>query len=181
MITTTLNKILKCDPCGQEPGSDDGWQKLLAYLGKTGPDDEPLSLITILESNGLVDALWALRAVNGYDRETRLFACWCACQALHTYEHNYPGDCRLRKAVETSALYAEGMASVEELVSARTAARATARVSARTAARATARVSAWAAAWAAAGAAAWAAAWAAQKTEFRRMCEEGHEYMRMEI
>ena len=43
-----------------------GWmEKLLSNLGKTAADDEPLSLITILDSNGLDDAPWCLRAVTG--------------------------------------------------------------------------------------------------------------------
>ena len=53
---TTLNLILAAKPCGQELGSTTGWQKLLAGLNKTGPDDEPLSLIRILDINGLNDA-----------------------------------------------------------------------------------------------------------------------------
>lgn len=75
MIYTTLNKILAHGPCGRDSGSTDGWAKLLCYLHKTLPDDEPLSILTILESNGLDDALWALRAVDGYDREIRELAC----------------------------------------------------------------------------------------------------------
>ena len=51
-MKTTLNKIRKHSPCA------DGWQKLLTSLGKTKADDEPLSLLTILDSNGLDDAIW---------------------------------------------------------------------------------------------------------------------------
>ena len=29
----------------------DGWEKLLKHLGKTRPDDEPLSLLTILPTS----------------------------------------------------------------------------------------------------------------------------------
>ena len=39
MITTTLNAIRKYSPC------TDGWKKLLAHLGKTEADDEPLPLL----------------------------------------------------------------------------------------------------------------------------------------
>ena len=55
MKTTTLNKIESLDPC------ETGWSKLLKGLGKTEPDDEPLSLLRILEINGIDDALWATR------------------------------------------------------------------------------------------------------------------------
>lgn len=64
---TTLNMIRECHPCR------DGWTTLLEFLDKTRPDDEPLSLLTVLESNGLEDAVWCLRAVDGYDREKRAF------------------------------------------------------------------------------------------------------------
>ena len=82
MITTTLNKIREHRPC------QDGWPKLLKNLGKTVADDEPVALTTILDSNGLDDALWCLRAVDGHDREIRLFA--VACVAAET---------KLRKAL----------------------------------------------------------------------------------
>jgi len=59
MLTTTLNKIDALNPC-----DDDRWEKLLKHLGKTQPDDEPLTYLTILESNGFEDALWCCRAVE---------------------------------------------------------------------------------------------------------------------
>lgn len=76
-MMTTLNKIRQHSPCA------DGWQKLLRHLGKTQADDEPLSITTILDSNGLDDALWCLRAVEGHNREIRLFAVWFARQVEH--------------------------------------------------------------------------------------------------
>ena len=63
MITTTLRKIRQHDPCKE------GWHTLLSYLGKTGADDDPLPLVTILQSNGLDDALWCLRTITGHDKE----------------------------------------------------------------------------------------------------------------
>jgi len=67
-MRTTLKKIRAHGPC------KDGWEQLLKHLGKTKADDEPLSILTILDSNGLDDALWCLRAVDGHEREMRLFA-----------------------------------------------------------------------------------------------------------
>lgn len=67
-MLTTLNKIRACGPCHT------GWTKLLKNLGKPKADDEPLRIAAILESNGLDDALWCLRAVDGHQREMRLFA-----------------------------------------------------------------------------------------------------------
>ena len=77
MLTTTLNAILAVGPCGQRPKEDGtltGWLKLLAHLGKTKADDDPLPFSRIVESNGLEDALWCCRAAPQYDREWRLFA-----------------------------------------------------------------------------------------------------------
>ena len=67
-MNTTLNKIK------QRALGSDNWKKFLAPLNKTEADDEPLSLLTILESNGLDDAIWCLRTVEGHDKEIRLFA-----------------------------------------------------------------------------------------------------------
>ena len=77
MITTTLNRIREHQPC------TDGWAKLLAYLGKTKADDDPLPYAVILKSNGLDDALWCCRAEPQYSKEWRLYAVWCARQVRH--------------------------------------------------------------------------------------------------
>ena len=76
-MITTLNQIRSHHPCR------DGWNKLLRGLGKTAADNEPLSISTILDINGLDDALWCLRAVAGHDREIRLYAVWCARRVQH--------------------------------------------------------------------------------------------------
>ena len=55
----------------------------MRHLGKTQADDEPLALGTILDGNGLDDAIWCLRAVDGHQREMRLYAVWCARQVQH--------------------------------------------------------------------------------------------------
>ena len=181
-MKTTLNKIREHSPC------ENGWKKLLKHLGKTQADDEPLSLLTVLDSNGLDDALWCLRAVEGYDREIRIFAVWCARQVQHLMQ-----DERSLAALDVAERYAHGQATDAELSAARDAARAAARaaaLAARDAARAAAlaardaaraaALAAWDAAWDAARAAAWdaarAAAWdaarAAQEAELRRVCTE---------
>lgn len=76
-MKTTLNKIRSHSLCAG------GWEKLLKNLGKTKADDEPLAITTILESNGIDDALWCLRAVDGYQKEMRLFAIECARSVQH--------------------------------------------------------------------------------------------------
>ena len=66
MFYTTLNEIREYGPSTQD------WQRLLKYLGKMKADDEPLSFKTILDSNGLDTAIWALRTIKA--PEVRLFA-----------------------------------------------------------------------------------------------------------
>ena len=146
---TTLNKIKAHRAC--EPR----YKHLLECLGKTQADDEPLSIRTILEHNGVYDAIWALRAIEGHDKEIRLFACDCAESVLHMFEKHYPNDDRPRKAIDVARKYANGEASINELNTASDAARA--------AAWGAARAAAWAAAWAAAEAAPRDAAWAAYR------------------
>ena len=104
---TTLNAIRAHCPC------TDGWKKLLTHLGKTEADDEPLDLITVLDSNGLDDALWCLRAVEGCDREIRLYAVWCARKVKHLMT-----DQRSRDAPDVVERYAHGEASEAELIAA---------------------------------------------------------------
>jgi len=141
-ICTTLNAIRAKSPC------ESGWLKLLKHLGKTQADDDPLPFATIVESNGLDDALWCLRCSPEYDREWRLFAVWCALQVKHLMT-----DKRSLNALDVAERFANGQATQDELIAARDAARDAARVAAWDAAR----VAAWAA-WDAAGDAAWAAA-----------------------
>jgi hypothetical protein len=162
MIYTNLNKIRAHGPCA------DGWAKLLRHLGKTQADDEPLALATILDSNGLDDALWCLRAVDSHQREMRLYAVWCARQVQHLMT-----DPRSLAALDVAERYANGEATDAELAAARDAASAAAWEAAReaawAAAWAAARDAARGAAWEAAWEAAREAAWAAQTAEFRHV------------
>lgn len=193
-MITTLHKIRAHSPCL------DGWEKLLRHLGKTAADDEPLPISTILDSNGLDDALWCLRAVEDCDREIRLYAVWCARQVQHLM-----ADPRSIAALDVAERFARGRASNAELRAAwakappaawakappaASAAKAAASAAEWSEARASAALTAaWAAEWAAAWAAAWAemAAWAsaaaspvasasavrqAQADELRRVCRE---------
>jgi hypothetical protein len=169
-MKTTLNKIRAHEPC------TNGWKKLLTNLRKTKADDEPLALTTIFESNGLDDALWCLRAVDGHEREIRLFAVECARRVQHLMT-----DQRSLNALDVAERFANGLATQAELAAAWDAARAAAGAAARDAAWAAARAAAWdaarAAAWAAwdASAAARDTAWAAEREAqavlFILMCE----------
>ena len=109
-MKTTLNKIKEFEPC------EDGWEKLLLSLNKTEADDEELSLLDIFESNGLHHALWALRAVEGHDKEIRLMACDFAESVVYL-----ANDERCVNAIKVSRNYANGLATIEELNAARAA------------------------------------------------------------
>ena len=150
-MKTTLNRIRKNSPCKE------GWSKLLTYLGKTSADDEPLEIATIVQSNGLYDALWCLRSVEGEDRKIRLFTVWCARRVQHLMT-----DPRSLQALDVAEAYANGTATLEELKEAKDAAWAATRAAARNAAWSAARAVAWAAAWSAARGAAWDAVTAAR-------------------
>jgi len=114
-MKTTLNKIRAHSPCSN------GWKKLLKNLGKTEADNEILLLTTILESNGLDDALWCLRTVDGHEREIRLFAIFCARRIQHLMT-----DQRSLNALDVSEKFANGLATKIELTAAGAAARAAA-------------------------------------------------------
>ena len=122
--TTTLNIIRAARPC------EEGWAKLLKGLSKTSGDDEPLPLLTILDINGLDDALWCIDADPALDRIKRHYQAWCAEQVLHLFEAERPGDMRVRDQI---AMLRNDDATPEERDAARAAAE-----------------DAWAAAWAAA-------------------------------
>lgn len=111
-MQTTLKKIRAHSPCAS------GWTRLLTFLGKTKVDDEALLLSTVLQSNGLNDTLWCLRAVDGFEREKRLFAVWCARQVQRPIT-----DPRSLAALDVVEQFANGQASLKELGAARDAAR----------------------------------------------------------
>ena len=106
MIYTTLNKIR-----AQEPyvNSDNSWRLLLAALGKSEADDDPLPLVRILETNGLDDAIWSLRSTE-CEREARLFAVACARQGQHLMT-----DRRSIAALGVAERFAKGKATDSEL------------------------------------------------------------------
>jgi hypothetical protein len=146
MITTTLNRIREHSLC------QDSWEKLLAGLGKTEADDEPLPFAKILEINGLMYALWYCRTEPQYDKEWRLLAVKYARHVEHLNT-----DPRVKNANDVAERYANGEATDEEL----TDAWDDAWDAAATAKRANKYTAAWAAevaAWATDGRGGWAAA-----------------------
>lgn len=175
-MKTTLNKIRAHSPC--KPG----WEKLLGSLGKTKADDAPVTIIQILNSSGLDDAIWCLRGVDGREKELRLLVVAYARRVQHLMI-----DARSIAALDVAERFANGAATELELTAAWDAALAAARAAARdpaggaegdaawaaaqAAAQAAALAAALSAAWAAAGAAAGAAEKTWQEAELRRVCE----------
>jgi len=175
-MKTTLNQIREHRPCVH------GWETLLKHLGKTKADDDELSILTILDSNGIDDALWCLRAVEGHDIVKRRFAVFCVKQVEHLLT-----DSRSLDAIAVAERWCDSQATDDELQAAGAAAYAAAYV-ARADAAAAADAAAYAAdadaadgahaaaaaaayAYAGAGAAAYAAWRVAQADELRRISE----------
>lgn len=160
MLYTTFRLLREHGAC------TDRYRHLAKELGgvKRYGFDTPISIERILDTNGLDDALWALQAaIEPADRFNRLLACDYAEHVLYIYESQHPDDKRLRQVIEVSRRYVMGLATEEELATARDAAWAAVCDAARDA---RAAWSAWAAVWAAARDAAWAA-WAAARAAAR--------------
>ena len=110
---TTLNRIRQRNPC------KDGWETLLGHLGKTGPDDEPLPLLTILDAVGFEHTLWCFRAVDavdGFEKEKQLLAITYARDVEHLM------TAESKKALDVFERYANGLATKKEFEAARRAA-----------------------------------------------------------
>ena len=126
-LTTTFALLRKASACKPR------YEFLRSSLSREEyGDDTPINLLTILETNGLDDALWALSATaENCDKVSRLMAADFAEQVLPIWQ-KYSQDKRPELAIKAARNFANGLDDRE-----------------------------WDAAWAAAGAAAGAAAWAA--------------------
>jgi len=107
-MTTTLNSIRQHYPC------IDGWKTLLDSLGKIEPDDELITFEYIMESNDILDAIWCLRTLNGYDKEKRLFAVGCAREIQHMVTSPI-----IQEAIDIAEKFANEEVTIEELEKAR--------------------------------------------------------------
>jgi hypothetical protein len=121
-IYTTLNRIIQATPCYE------GWTMLLAFLNKIQADDEQLDLLTILESNGVQDCIWAFQCTDNHDSIYRHMAADFAESTLPIYEAAYPNDNRPRLAIQAARDFADGKildaAIAAAIAAARDAARA---------------------------------------------------------
>lgn len=107
-MSTTTREIFKI----YKPGCF-GWIKLLTKLGKTKPDDEPVSLEYILDSNGIRDAVWALQLFEYVDY------CWfladIAESVLPLFEKEHKNDDSIRKLIQLIRNYHAGEVLEAEL------------------------------------------------------------------
>jgi len=121
IVTTTLKALRKNNACyegynkvvrvlqGQPFTKED--RRRVSYICFS--HNEAVSLAFILDSNGLDDALWALRACEQtpeFVRRERLFAVWCARQVQHLMT-----DPRSVAALDVAERHANGAATDEEL------------------------------------------------------------------
>ena len=106
-MKTTLNEIRAHRPCAPV------WDLLLKNLNKTKADNEPLSLIAILESNGLDDAIWALCCFDYLDY--CLFLADIAESVLHIYEKNNDSKAP-RLAIQAIRDYKKGKINKKQLL-----------------------------------------------------------------
>lgn len=101
----------------------DDVNNLFKYLHKTEPDDEPLTISTILEAIGFHSALRCLRGVYGFEKQKLLLN--------HTYakeiEHLMPAESR--KSLDVLKKYTEDLATREDVTLAHKSAVAAARSS----------------------------------------------------
>ena len=159
-LTTTFKRLRSAGACETR-------YKFLRAALMGVKDTEPINLLTILETNGLDDALWALSATaENCDKVARLMAADFAEEVLPIWK-KYSKDKRPELAIKAARDFANGLITNEERDAAWDAARAAAGDAgwdaAWDAARAAAGAAARAAAGAAAGDAAWAAAWDAAR------------------
>jgi hypothetical protein len=94
MLCTTLGQLKEYNPCKK------GLETLLASLPECYNDTDPIGLDRILESNGLNDAIWALRMFE--KKYSVKIAIKCAERVLHIFEAAYLDDKHPRLAIEAA-------------------------------------------------------------------------------
>lgn len=114
MLTVTLKDLREAGACFT------GYNKLVRSLqGKTFTTEdwnlcsylrykhtEPIALEYILRSNNFDDAIWTLRAVEGSERDARLFGVWCCRQVKKFTQNKF-----CTKALDVAEKYANGLIS----------------------------------------------------------------------
>ena len=113
-LTTTFDLLHKARACSSR-------YRFLRESLKDVKDDEPINLLTILETNGFDDALWALCATaENCDKVARLMAADFAEQVIPIWK-KYSQDKRPELAIKAARDFAEGRITRDELTAARDA------------------------------------------------------------
>ena len=115
-LTTTFKRLRSAGACQSR-------YKFLRATLMGVKDTEPINLLTILETNGLDDALWALRATaENCDKIARLMAADFAEQTLLIWQKYAPDDKRPSQAIEAARDFAHGRINADQLSAAEAAA-----------------------------------------------------------
>ena len=110
-LTTTFKHLRDVGACKSR-------YKLLRAALKGVKDTEPINLLTILNTNGLSDALWALRATNeNCDKIARLMAADFAEEVLPIW-NKYSDNKRPELAIKAARDFANGHISLQEMAAA---------------------------------------------------------------
>ena len=121
MLYTTINKLKGKRAC------ESGLKKVLRFVGPNFDKDKNIPLTDIIKSNGIVDAIWALRATTECGKETcQSVAIFCAEESLPYFEKQHPNDSRVRDCIEAAKKYISREIGYDELIKCRSAARAAA-------------------------------------------------------
>ncbi|NHZ84396.1 MAG: hypothetical protein GWP19_00765 [Planctomycetia bacterium] len=118
-MKTTFQEILNKNPCGIaiEFGEEiNGWQKLIEFY-KPKKLDGSVTIKEIIKSNGIKDAVWALRCIENEEslKSVYMFCADVAASVLSTFENKYTKDFRPRNAIELIKKYVRGEITLENL------------------------------------------------------------------
>ena len=116
-MKTTFREIKNFCPCKV------GWDKLMKLNPEKDMDKE-ITILEILNHNGVKDAFWALRTQNYQDY--CLILADVAESVLHIFEGKYPEDKRPREAIDAIRLWADEKITNQKLACSATAATAAA-------------------------------------------------------
>jgi len=115
----------RCNNVGENQNYRKYWRNLLKFLNIEEPDSRRLPLLTVYyqgkelyEDSDIEVICNILPAIEGYDRELRLFAAWCAEDVLSMFTDNYQGENWPKQAIEAAEKFANWEIEEEGLRSA---------------------------------------------------------------
>ena len=100
-MKTTFDAIMKYNPC--QAGINE-------FTKKSGKTSGEVSFAEILESNGILDALWCLRVLSNYHPAVMKFNLLCARRVEHLITTG-----KAKKFLDVLEMYLDGEASKKEL------------------------------------------------------------------